>query len=139
LLFGVGARAVLQSLGVAAFVAAAFYIGCIFWAWSHSAEWEPDVRQVGDEILFDLRPRSQIKTPTYGRCIVRDPNGVETVSDLLPVFAFFEVEYPRFFPGAPPVVPGEYRAMWLLAGRREDRPRVLLRKRCRVPDQAANA
>jgi hypothetical protein len=143
LLLGVGGRAVLQSLGIAAFVAAAFYIGCVVWAWSHNANYVPDIREVGDgEVFFALIPTSQLKTPTgtSGRCVVRDPDGVEHVSDVLPVWTRFEAEYPRHFPGATPAVPGgQYRVKWYLAGKREDRPRLLLRKRYHVPTQAASA
>jgi hypothetical protein len=119
--------AALVFVGLCALV---IYVGCCVVAVFMNRNYVADITRPDSRIHFDLNPRrgGRWAASVMGRCWVRDPNGVTTPSEPKAVGQTFWVAYPSDFPGAPPIVPGRYKATWEVE-RRPGKWRVLLTKR----------
>lgn len=116
------------------------FVGACVVAVFANRNYRPNIRRLGPHIHFDLDARegARFKRPMLGRCVVRDPERIVSVSASQGATPFLWVRYPIDFPGAPPIIPGRYRATWEVE-RKPRKWRVLLAKHYRESGQAASS
>lgn len=104
----------LGSVGLVLLVVYAGHLGSLLLRPWHHRKWEAQFDATGDELVFSLEPKTPEMAGHEFRCVVTDPNGVQSEASVDGRTKQIRAPYlsPLFVPDPPPRVPGPYKVVW---------------------------